>query len=107
MTEVEVPSLLDSFLDSFFGKYSSYIFLLAIVLGYLLLRKILMNKRLDNRKNVYEDCETIARLSCDRLKKQSPEVIAQYSNVKNIQELIAYNTLEFAKVDHNLWRSVK
>jgi hypothetical protein len=72
-------------------KYSSFGILFILVVGYLWLKKALTQKRVENRRNVFEEPEPIARLTVQRLKKQNPEMLVRLSNTTIIKELILFN----------------
>ena len=71
-------------------SYGSVMLLFILILGYLFLKKFLTNKRMDNRRNVFEEPEEIARMSIDQMKKKSPDLLLRYGNLSTLKELIVY-----------------
>ena len=52
-------------LMEFFETYGSFFMLGIIVLGFILLKRLLANRRFENIKNVFEEPEPIARATAD------------------------------------------
>ena len=76
--------------ESFMETYGSVLLLFILILGYLLLKRFLTNKRMENRRNVFEEPEEIARLSIDQMKKKTPDLLLRYGNLTVLKELIVY-----------------
>ncbi len=76
--------------ESAMETYGSVALLFILILGYLLLKRFLTNKRMENRRNVFEEPEEIARLSIDQMKKKTPDLLLRYGNLSTTKELVVY-----------------
>ena len=84
--------------EEFMETYGSGLLLFIIMLGYIFLKKFLTQKRMDNRKNCFDEPEEIARLSIAEYRKKNPEMLIRFSNVTTIKELITHQMARIVSV---------
>jgi hypothetical protein len=84
-------TITETILNFFEGNYGGVVILFVLIMGYLLLKKYLMTKGFENRKNVYDPPEEIARLTLQSLRKKNPDMVIRFANPSIIKELVGFN----------------
>src|SRR3990167_6658097 len=77
-------------LGGFLEKYASFLLIFGVGVLYLIGKKFLSEKRFENRKNLYEPPEEIARLTIESYRKKNPEMLTRFANLSIIKELVNY-----------------
>jgi hypothetical protein len=70
--------------------HASYVLLFIIIAGYLFLKKVLTEKRFENRQYLFDDPYQVARLTIETYEKKNPEMLMSLSNVSKIKGMIDY-----------------
>lgn len=87
-------------IGDFLFKYASFFLLFGVGILYLVSKKFLAEKRFENRKNMFDPPEQIARLTIESYKKKSPEMLTRFGNLSVLKELVNYSLTNIVAVPH-------